>query len=180
MGSRVSTLIGILILPMMLRASPPAAKQAVRGEAGTVGRVVDAGDKLSFMPPAGWKRDNSHPPYIIFSAPREPDESVNISIVSGPVGNQTLEQFTQHNRDTVLHNKGLTIYAEQNALLAGEKAHSWRMHLQPPLDKGHENRQIFCVHNRRWYLLTLTALPSNLSKYEPVFDKMAASLRWER
>jgi|SRR5579862_95818 len=154
-----------------------------RGAEGkqAVARTADPSAKMSFVPPSGWSRDSHAPaPNIIFVAPDEPPGSVNIGVVSELVGHPTLAQVVQANRDFAAHTPGLTIYEEHAAMLAGEKAHMWRMHVRPPKGEAHEIRQVFCMRNRRSYILTLAGLPSNIHKYEGAFDKVVASFAWTK
>jgi hypothetical protein len=171
---------------MITRAQSIQHRQIGESEKSTVksnvpARYVDAESKMSFVPPAGWQRSSeAPPPTIVYVAPGDRKSAVNIGLISAPVGDETMEQFVRSNRDYAARTRGLTVYDVAPATLAGAKAMTWRIHVQPPKGTPHETRQIFCVHNRRSYVITLAGLPSNIRKYDGVFDKVVASFQWDK
>ena len=100
--------------------------------------------------------------------------------VSEPVGDMTMERFVKANRDFAAQTPGLPVYDEALATLDGARAVTWRIHVRPPRGTPRETRQIFCVRNRRSYVITLAALSTNIKSYDSVFDKVVASFRWEK
>ncbi len=142
-------------------------------------RIVDTRNKFSFQPPADWTHNTTiNPPFIVFIAPGETD--VNIGTYGEAVGKMTLDTLVKSNKQNAKAEQGMTIYDEKSTKLAGEKAYSWRIRIKRRNFAPHESRQIFCIHNSRSFVLTLTGLPTNIKKYEPAFDKIVASFRWEK
>ena len=142
-------------------------------------RFVDTRNKFSFQPPADWTHNTTiDPPYIVFVAPGETD--VNIGTYGEAVGKMTLDTLVKSNKQNAKTEQGMTIYDEKATKIAGEKAYSWRIRIKRRNFASHESRQIFCIHNNRSFVLTLTGLPTNIKKYEPAFDKIVASFRWEK
>lgn len=170
----------------ILAAGPPHKKPERQNRANTsarVGgeseaRVIDPASKASFIPPAGWQRsDEAVAPNIIYTLPGAAPDAVNIGMVSAASGKQTLAQVIRSNKDFTTRTHTMTIYEGHRAVLAGQPAYAWRMHLKPTQGQPHEVYQIFCIHGGRSYVLTLTAQPAYLRRYEGLFDKVVASFK---
>ncbi|HLK56593.1 MAG TPA: hypothetical protein VKU00_08515 [Chthonomonadaceae bacterium] len=146
--------------------------------AGPTPRFTDAENHYSFQPPEGWQRRMDLPkPIVAFLGPEEEDFSANFSVnlMGKPVENEDLDKLVAQ----VKIENG-DIYARTKTALNGIPARAWRTHLHVPGHPVVENRQILCVYNKRVYELTFTMKPDTVKKYDPVFEKIVASFRWEK
>jgi len=145
-------------------------------------RYTDTTHRFSIVPPVNWTVNKTLiPHYAVFVEPSRPQqvEATTLGTYGEPVRKLTLEQYVKSTRQEVLKEQGLTIYEEKDFLLDGVRAHGWRMHVALAGHPAHENRQVFCVHNMQAVILTLTAMPALIKKYDNDFDRAIASFRWE-
>jgi hypothetical protein len=146
-------------------------------------RYVDSEHQFSVMPPSGWTVNKTLiPHYAVFVEPNKSpqDEAATIGTFGEPIPNLTLEQYLKATRKGIAAQKGLSVYDEKTVTLGGAKAYSWRMRINLPGQTPHENRQAFCAHGSQAVILTLTALPATIKKYDAAFDKTLASFQWEQ
>lgn len=146
-------------------------------------RYVDSEHHFSLTPPTGWTVNKTLiPHYAVFVEPNKSaqDEAATIGTYGEPIPNLTLEQYLKASRQALVKQKGLTVYDEKTVTLGGAKAYSWRMRVNLPGQTPHENRQAFCAYGSQAVILTLTALPAAIKKYNAAFDKTLASFRWEQ
>ena len=146
-------------------------------------RYVDSEHHFSLTPPPGWTVNKTLiPHYAVFVEPNKSaqDEAATIGTYGEPIPNLTLEQYLKASRQGLAAQKGLTVYDEKTVTLGGAKAYSWRMRVNLPGHTLHENRQAFCARGAQAVIITLTALPATLKKYDAAFDKTLASFRWEQ
>jgi len=144
-------------------------------------RYKDAKFKFSFLPPAGWTQDpDQHSPMVAFLGPKEQDFTVNVSVYSESTSLSNLDSLIKVTKKEDAKVKGFVLYEEKRTKLGGQPAHAWRAHLKlagkPPL----ELRQVFCLHDKRSFSLTLTMPPGSVKKYDTVFEKLMTSFRWEK
>lgn len=142
------------------------------------GRFRDPEGRYSFAPPPGWKLKTGLPsPIVAFIGPEENGFAVNfmVNIYSRPVKSDEEVAFVRSIK--VQHG---ALYALKRTTLGGYPAHCWRTHLRVPKFPELENRQIVCFHENRAYELTFTMTPSAKRRYDPVFDRVVASFRWEK
>lgn len=146
-------------------------------------RYVDSEHHFSVVPPSGWTVNKTLiPHYAVFVEPNKSpqDEVTTIGTYGEPIPNMTLEQYLKATRKSLATQKGLSVYDEKMVTLGGAKAYSWRMHVNIPGQTPHENRQAFCAYGSQAIILTLTALPATIKKYDVAFEKTLASFRWEQ
>ncbi|HZO91296.1 MAG TPA: DcrB-related protein [Chthonomonadaceae bacterium] len=144
-------------------------------------RYVNTEDHYSFAPPAGWKQNTRAlpKPFVLFVGPIEQQFAVNLNIYSEPIGNMSLDQYVALSKQKAAQSKIVTISAVRPAKLDGVPAYRLSGTLQMGARKV-ANRQVVCVRNKRGYVLTLSASPATIKKYDPVFDKIIASFTWEK
>lgn len=148
----------------------------------TEGRYTDTAHRFSLVPPPGWTVNQQLiPHYAVLVEPtaRPEDEAATIGTYGEPVHGMTLEAYVKSTRKEIAKQKGLTVYSEKALTLGGEKAYSWRMHVNVPGQAAHENRQVVCLRGPQAVTLTLTTLPATMKKYDALFDKVITSFRWE-
>ncbi len=148
----------------------------------TDGRYTDTAHRFSLVPPPGWTVNQQLiPHYAVLVEPtaRPEDEAATIGTYGEPVHGMSLEAYIKSTRREIAKQKGLSIYGETALTLGGEKAYSWRMHVNVPGQAAHENRQVVCLRGPQALTLTLTTLPANIKKYDTLFDKVITSFRWE-
>ena len=146
--------------------------------AGPTVRYTDAESRFSFQPPEGWQRRPDLPrPVVAFIGPEEEGFAVNfvVNIHNKPVEEAELDKFVQQ-----IKIENGEIYAQTKTTLNGKPARAWRTHMHVPGHPLLENRQIVCIFNKRAYELTFTMPPVAVKKYDPVFEKIVASFRWEK
>ncbi len=140
-------------------------------------RYVDGDHNFSFAPPAGWKRKPDVPaPAVDFAGPKSGKFTTNIAVNVYATAVRPADEAKLVQGIAVKHG---TVYAIGPAKLGGLPAHSWRTHLQVPEFPILENHQVLCLHGGRAVEITLTAPPGAMKKYEPIFDRLLASFRWE-
>jgi hypothetical protein len=146
--------------------------------AGPTPRYTDAQNHYSFQPPEGWTRKTDLPkPVVGYIGPVEDEFAVNfnVNIHGRPVEEADLDQFIAG-----IKIANAEMYDRAKTTLNGMPARSWRTHLKIPGHAPMENRQVVCIYNKRAYELTFTMPPSVVKKYDPVFEKIVASFRWEK
>lgn len=145
-------------------------------------RYKDTQEGFSFAIPAGFQRIvNAKTGTVGFVGKRENNFAPNINIVSEATGSFTLAQYVAGNKQFVTTRiPSARILSEKATTLGGLPAHSVHARFQMPGMPLIANHQILCVHNRRGYVLTFTATPATIAKYEPIFEKVRASFKWEK
>ena len=146
-------------------------------------RYKDAQGGFSFAVPAGYKRVTAGVPSIAVAFAGRPSGGFapNVNIVIEQVGALTLNQYIAANKQTIAQRMpSMKLFGEKATTLGGIPARSsharFSMQGRPPI----ENHQIYCVRNGRGYVLTFTATPATIARYEPVFEKVRASFKWEK
>ncbi len=144
-------------------------------------RYVDSTYHYSFQPPAGWTQQTEGIPRdsVAFVGTREHDFAPNVSVYSEPFVKLDLNHYIQSAREAVAKTKGVTVEGEKRITLGGELAHAWQMHLRLPGRPTVDNRQVYCLHNRRAFVVTFSTLPADAKRFETTFVKLIASFKWE-
>ena len=156
------------------------AALAVTAQAGP--RYTDPERRFSFLPPVGWKRASEDVPKdaVAFVGPMDGEFAPNVTLTGEPVGDVTLDRFVAGARALPAQIKGVTILNEKRTTLGGKPAYLWRLRLTFPNKPVVENRQVFCVVAKRAYVLTFSAQPEKMKRYEATLHRLLVSFQWEK
>lgn len=169
-GTRAKRALALPFCAALLASSPT-------GAAPKNARYVDRDAGFSFQPPDGWLRKAGLPrPLAAYVGPTENGFAANFSV--NLYANRVEKGGEQKFIDSVKIEHG-EIYERKRVRLAGKPAWAWRTRLTVPNYPTLENRMVVCFHNGQAYELTFTMHPALKTKYDPVYNRIAASFRFE-
>jgi hypothetical protein len=105
--------------------------------------------------------------------------TANITIVTRPLGNMTLEEYARHTRTEASRSKSYRILKESRRKLGGLPAVERMVRLSIPGDPPVQIREWTCIRDGQLFVITLAAEPATFARYSTEFDKVIASYTWK-
>jgi hypothetical protein len=104
--------------------------------------------------------------------------TANITVVTRPLGNMTLEEYARHTRAEAARSRSYRILKESRRRLGGLPAVERVVRLSIPGDPPAQIRELTCIRDGQLFVLTLAAEPATFARYSTEFDKVIASFTW--
>ena len=132
----------------------------------------------SFTLPAGWENLKTPPPVIAFGGPSDHDFRVNFNFYSEPVLKIDLAKYVKLSKANIEKTKTLKLLSGKKTTLGGEPAYQLQSLLTLPGRAVVETRQVICLHRKRGFIFTYSALKLNYAKYDADFTKALSTFQW--
>ena len=132
----------------------------------------------SFTLPAGWENLKTPPPVIAFGGPTDHDFRLNFNFYSEPVLKIDLAKYVKLSKANIQKTKTLKLLSGKKTTLGGEPAYQFHILLTLPGRPVVETRQVICLHRKRGFIFTYSALKLNYAKYDPDFTKALSTFQW--
>jgi hypothetical protein len=167
------------------------------GSAQKALRYTNAPYHFSLDIPAGWVSvPESKKALVAFAGPRVQGFAATLNVTTSLVGDTTLAEYTNATKqryakvqasqnaktqsDRTVRITSLNVFDEKSMTLGELPARCWRVQISSPQRPTIEERQVFCIKEKRGFVVTFSTRILDKKQNDPIFDKLLASFKWDK